>query len=48
MALALAIIGLAVGIALGLRFKIVILVPAIGIAEIFARPCRRPKNVHRG
>jgi hypothetical protein len=36
MAPALAIIGLVVGITFGLRFKVLILVPAIGIAEIFA------------
>ena len=34
--MALAIIAVVVGIALGLRFKVLILVPAIGIAEIFA------------
>jgi hypothetical protein len=36
MALALAIIGVVVGITLGLRFKVLILAPAIGVAEIFA------------
>jgi hypothetical protein len=36
MALALAVIGVLVGIALGLRFKFLILVPAIASAVIFA------------
>lgn len=35
MALALAIVGVLVGITLGLRFKVFVLVPAIGFAEIF-------------
>jgi hypothetical protein len=35
MALALAIIGVFVGIALGLRFKVLVLVPAIASAIIF-------------
>jgi hypothetical protein len=36
MALALSVIGVAVGIALGLRFKVFVLVPAITLAVIFA------------
>jgi hypothetical protein len=36
MALALAIIGVLVGIALGLRFKVLALVPAIPVATTFA------------
>jgi hypothetical protein len=35
MALALVIIGLVVGIALGLRFKVLVLLPAIALAVIF-------------
>jgi hypothetical protein len=36
MALGLAIFGALVGVALGLRFKVLILVPAIGFAAVFA------------
>jgi hypothetical protein len=36
MAIALAFIGVVVGIALGLRFKVWVLVPAIALAVIFA------------
>jgi hypothetical protein len=36
MALGLAIIGVVVGVALGLRFKVLVLVPAIAWAVIFA------------
>jgi hypothetical protein len=36
MPIALAIVGVVVGIALGLRFKVLVLVPAIGLAVIFA------------
>jgi hypothetical protein len=36
MAFALAIISVLVGIALGLRFKVLVLVPAIALATIFA------------
>jgi hypothetical protein len=36
MALSLAIIGTVAGIALGLRFKVLVLVPAIALAVIFA------------
>jgi hypothetical protein len=36
MALALTIIGCVVGIALGLRFNVLVLVPAIALAVIFA------------
>jgi hypothetical protein len=36
MAIASAIIGVVVGIALGLRFKVLVLLPAIALAVIFA------------